>query len=104
MYSIDDAAAHITDASERVLELYTMLRDIVMRREETIQRRWLKKNDNGIREAILSAFPEIPRSHRPDFEALKNPSVLNGVSGRVSNTTWCNFQHLEQRPLTSACN
>ena len=41
----------------------------------TIHRRWTKKTSEQRRKVLLKAFPTMPASHRPDFEALRREST-----------------------------
>ncbi|KAG0043473.1 hypothetical protein BGZ83_011357 [Gryganskiella cystojenkinii] len=59
------------EAKERVSKIFknwTLLNSILDRHETLIQRRWLKKNRQQRKTILLSAWPDMPASHRPDLE------------------------------------
>ncbi len=57
--------------AQGILSEHAELRGIVDRHEELIRKRWLKKNKREQSVILLSAWPNIPPCHRPDFEALR---------------------------------
>ncbi|KAI4129019.1 MAG: hypothetical protein LQ347_003935 [Umbilicaria vellea] len=61
------------EASERVLKIWehwTRLHNILERREDTMRRRWTKKTAEQRKKVLLTAWPDMPVSHRPDMQAL----------------------------------
>lgn len=49
---------------------WRFLRRIVERYEAVIQKRWLKKTREQRKTILLTAWPNMPVTHRPDFEAF----------------------------------
>lgn len=61
------------EASVRVLKIWedwNRLRGILERHENTLRRRWTKKTAEQRKKVLLTAWPDIPVSHRPDMQAL----------------------------------
>ncbi|KAF8981883.1 hypothetical protein BGZ46_002175 [Entomortierella lignicola] len=61
------------EARERVTNIFkdwTLLNHIVLRHEATIQKRWLKKTREQRKTILLTAWPNMSASHRPDLEAF----------------------------------
>ncbi|KAF9354127.1 hypothetical protein BGX34_011193 [Mortierella sp. NVP85] len=61
------------EARERVTKIFkdwTLLNLIVQREETTIRKRWLKKTQEQRKNILLSAWPDMSTSHRPDMEAF----------------------------------
>ncbi|KAF9100522.1 hypothetical protein BGX27_000354 [Mortierella sp. AM989] len=61
------------EARERVTNIFkdwTLLNHIVQRYEATIQKRWLKKTREQRKNILLTAWPNMSASHRPDMEAF----------------------------------
>ena len=61
------------EARKRVTKIFkdwTLLNHIVQRQEATIQKRWLKKTREQRKNTLLSAWPNMSASHRPDMEAF----------------------------------
>lgn len=51
---------------------WVRLNATLKRFETTIQKRWLKKSAKQRREVLVSANPQIPLVHRPDFESFRH--------------------------------
>jgi len=45
--------------------------EILERYEATLRKRWIKKTGEQRRKVLLTAFPNMPARHRPDFEAIR---------------------------------
>ncbi|KAB8075126.1 hypothetical protein BDV29DRAFT_172510 [Aspergillus leporis] len=61
------------EARERatnILRDWSLLHRIIERFEATIQKRWLKRTREQRKKLLLSAWPNMPASHRPDWEAF----------------------------------
>lgn len=59
------------ERSSKVLSDWEALQKIIDRHEEQIQKRWRQKTKIKRRQILLSAWPNMPKVHRPDFEAFK---------------------------------
>jgi hypothetical protein len=57
--------------SEKVLINWKLLNNVIERHEATIQKRWMKKTKEKRKKILLTAWPEMSPSHRPDFAAFK---------------------------------
>ena len=57
--------------SSAIFEHWNALHNILDRYEELVRRRWLKKTHNQRTTILLSAWPDMSKMHRPDFEALR---------------------------------
>ena len=55
------------DLSKLVLDQWQMLNGIITRHENTIRKRWTKKTKEQRRKILLSAWPNMSTSHRPDL-------------------------------------
>ena len=63
--------------SRNVIDSYNALRNILIRHEETIQKRWAKKTRPQRQKILLDAWPGMVASHRPDFEAFRRTNRAN---------------------------
>ncbi|KGO36367.1 hypothetical protein PEX1_018120 [Penicillium expansum] len=61
-----DAAAR----SDKISITYQTLYEILQRHEALIRKRWYKKGRQQRLKILLSAWPNMPARHRPDFEAF----------------------------------
>ena len=69
--------------SEKVLDNWGFLNNIIERHEVTIQRRWMKKTREQRKKVLLATWPSMALSHRPDFDAFKRtPAGQTGDSRR----------------------
>ncbi|KAF4969542.1 hypothetical protein FSARC_3225 [Fusarium sarcochroum] len=60
--------------STKIFSSYHSLKQILGRHEGTIQKRWTKKTRQQRLQILLKAWPAMPTSHRPDFEAFRKES------------------------------
>ncbi|KAH7191202.1 hypothetical protein DER44DRAFT_794629 [Fusarium oxysporum] len=60
--------------SAKVFASHHLLKQILERHEATIQKRWTKKTRQQRLQILLKAWPAMPASHRPDFEAFRRES------------------------------
>lgn len=58
--------------SSAIFEQWNALHNILDRYEELIGRRWLKKTHSQRMTILLSAWPNMSKTHRPDFVALRS--------------------------------
>ncbi|PKY02469.1 hypothetical protein P168DRAFT_271735 [Aspergillus campestris IBT 28561] len=59
------------DRATQILSTWETLSKIVERHEERIQKRWRQKTQHKRRQILLTAWPNMPEVHRPDFAAFK---------------------------------
>ncbi|KAK4212283.1 hypothetical protein QBC37DRAFT_465960 [Rhypophila decipiens] len=83
--SLDDARRQTEPMRAKILELYGTLGDIVARHEATIQKRWAKKTRGERLLILLRAWPDMPRKHRPDFNAFKDE---HGLVNKAKRPQW----------------
>ncbi|EXL65227.1 hypothetical protein FOPG_18539 [Fusarium oxysporum f. sp. conglutinans race 2 54008] len=60
--------------STKIFASHHLLKQILERHEATIQKRWTKKTRQQRLQILLKAWPAMPASHRPDFEAFRRES------------------------------
>ncbi|ORY62097.1 uncharacterized protein BCR38DRAFT_394731 [Pseudomassariella vexata] len=61
--------------SKSIFTSWDTLHAILEKREETIRKRWMKKTKDQRAKILLAAWPNMPASHRPDFQALRKNST-----------------------------
>ncbi|KAI1645504.1 uncharacterized protein F4817DRAFT_343539 [Daldinia loculata] len=64
--------------ANNVFSSYINLRDILMRHEATIQKRWNKKTRQQKQKILLNAWPDMAVTHRPDFDAFWRTGKSHG--------------------------
>ncbi|GFF99300.1 hypothetical protein IFM61392_00759 [Aspergillus lentulus] len=94
----DEVRQESRKRAAKILADWETLNKIIERHEERIHKRWRQKTKAKRRHILLSAWPNMPKMHRPDFDAFKK--------GRRQESTeaymWpcINLEDLEQtRPL-----
>lgn len=92
-----------TGLSTSVIKNWTTLNAIVKRFEETIQKRWLKKNDQKRRQILLKAWPDMSPTHRPDFANFRKPGKNEPRSRTRPSAAYLwphiNLEDLQQKSL-----
>ncbi|KAL8375630.1 hypothetical protein RB595_006959 [Gaeumannomyces hyphopodioides] len=64
--------------AQGTLAHYTTLRAILDRHEATIQKRWAKRTAKARLKVLLDLWPDMPATHRPDFDAFRKGSGAPG--------------------------
>ncbi|KIW99134.1 uncharacterized protein Z519_00797 [Cladophialophora bantiana CBS 173.52] len=70
-----------TSRSHAIFQSFDTLHDILQRHEATIQNRWTKRTKQQRLKILLNAWPGLPASHRPDFEAFRIESPQQRQAG-----------------------
>src|SRR5438045_7752789 len=66
----DEVRKKARERSQKILSDWKLLNTIIERQEAVIQKRWLKKTREQRKKILLSAWPNMSLTHRPDFEAF----------------------------------
>ena len=86
---------------QRVSNIYAdfeRLQAIVMRHELTIQRRWMKRNREQRRKILLTTWPNMPSTHRPDYEAFTRESEQQRATATKFPDAY-RYPHINQEDL-----
>lgn len=59
-----------------IYQNYEILGRVLERHEETIQKRWLKKNRKQRLEVLLAAWPDMSPTHRPFYDFWRQEPLL----------------------------
>ncbi|KIX01254.1 uncharacterized protein Z518_08979 [Rhinocladiella mackenziei CBS 650.93] len=68
--------------SKTIFESWNELHQILIRREDAIRKRWMKKTKDQRKKILLTVWPEMPLRHRPDFQELARPRSRCGSMNR----------------------
>ncbi|GMG04758.1 unnamed protein product [Aspergillus oryzae] len=79
--SPEEVRRQATARSDEIFTSYETLHRIIQRHEATIQKRWSKKTRQQRLNVLLSAWPDMPAIHRPDFDAFRRESASDRVRG-----------------------
>ena len=71
------AAEHV----RKIFEHWSLLKHILERYEPILRKRWGKKSGEQRKKMLLSAWPNMPTAHRPDFQALQRESTAQRRGG-----------------------
>ncbi|RAK97333.1 uncharacterized protein BO80DRAFT_428331 [Aspergillus ibericus CBS 121593] len=79
--SKEDVRREATTWSDSIFTSYETLNAILQRHEATIQKRWLKKTRTQRLKVLLTAWPNMAATHRPDFDAFRKESEFEREKG-----------------------
>ena len=65
-----EAKAKAKEYVEKIYKNREELQQILLRREGVLRNRWLKKTQEQRTKVLLSAWPTMPKRHRPDLQTL----------------------------------
>ncbi|KAF2164008.1 hypothetical protein M409DRAFT_68229 [Zasmidium cellare ATCC 36951] len=76
--------------ASRIFQNLKLLRDILDKHEATIQKRWKKKTKEQKRKVITAAWKDddLPKMHRPDFEAFRRQVDSQGKAGKIQRESF----------------
>jgi hypothetical protein len=94
----DEVRQESRKRATKILSDWEALNKIIERHEERIQKRWRQKTKAKRRQILLSAWPNMSKMHRPDFDAFKKGR--REESREAYLWPYINLEDLEQtRPL-----
>ncbi|KAG0043471.1 hypothetical protein BGZ83_011355, partial [Gryganskiella cystojenkinii] len=64
------------ELATNIFKDWTALNHIILRHESLIQKRWLKKSREQRKAILLTGWPDMPTTHRPDFEEFLNEKLF----------------------------
>lgn len=67
----EDARRETSARRLNLFDNYETLQKILDRFEDLIRKRWMKKTQEQRKKLLLDAWPQMPRAHRPDFQAQR---------------------------------
>lgn len=83
--TVEDLQARAGELSIAIFRHWILLNKTLKRYQNTIQKRWTKKNNTQRLSVLLTAWPSMAATHRPDFAQLRDIST-KGCRGRVDRT------------------
>ncbi|XP_014559917.1 hypothetical protein COCVIDRAFT_90694, partial [Bipolaris victoriae FI3] len=92
-------AKHASSLSESICKDYEELNKIVIRREATIRKRWLKKTQTQRRDVLLRAWPNMAETHRPDYTEVNGYLKYTKLS---NNLRKCLGTHDKETPPSAS--
>ncbi|KAJ9611564.1 hypothetical protein H2200_004748 [Cladophialophora chaetospira] len=104
--SFNDAQKLSGDYVKRIYDSWDKLHAILLRKEETLRKRWTKKNPEQRERILRAAWSEIPESHRPDLRSLlSKPQMGTKLTASTKDAAlfkwpYINIEDLrQQKPL-----
>ncbi|KAH8804452.1 hypothetical protein F5884DRAFT_796055 [Xylogone sp. PMI_703] len=101
LMSPTDVRREAMERSRNIFAHHDKLREILKRHEATIQKRWSKKTKKQRLKILLEAWPDMPRSHRPDFEAFRKESEQKRDEGTGYRNRFL-WPYINQEDLTQS--
>ncbi|RFU24654.1 hypothetical protein B7463_g11683, partial [Scytalidium lignicola] len=99
--SPSDVRSEAMRRSQNISIRYDILHEVLKRHEATIQKRWIKKTKQQRLKILLDAWPDIPKSHRPDFEAFRKESEHQRDQG-TKYREWFIWPYINQEDLSQS--
>lgn len=84
--------------SKSIFNSFDTLSKILDRHEATIQRRWIERTRAQRLKVLLSAWPDMPASHRPDFTVFRKEGGGSGIQSTTSRGTFI-WPYINQEDL-----
>lgn len=97
----EEAQKRARYGSEKVLSDWNILRKIVERHAEVLEKRWMKKTKKKQKELLLQAWPNMSATHRPDFEAYRKENTGRRQTGPSKYQEAFNWPYINQQDLSS---
>ncbi|EON69971.1 hypothetical protein W97_09236 [Coniosporium apollinis CBS 100218] len=66
----------------KIFEDWTTLNALLERYEEVLRKRWAKKTKEQRKKILLTAWPNMSATHRPDFQVLRDKSRQQAAGGQ----------------------
>ena len=79
--TVDEVRREATERSSDVFEKWKRLHDLLLHHEAVIRKRWLKKTQEQRKRVLLSAWPSMATSHRPDYQAFQKDPTADRLFG-----------------------
>src|SRR5436305_15041085 len=79
--TIDQVAAETHRRAQQIFDHWSMLHAILLEHENTLRTRWTKKSHEQRKKILLTAWPNMAASHRPDFQATGRETVEQRRAG-----------------------
>lgn len=80
--TFESVSTQARNISSSLYSSWTTLNAILIRHEEALRKRWLKRTRDQRKKILLTAWPDMPAIHRPDFYALtkETPEQRRGTT------------------------
>ncbi|KAK4223619.1 hypothetical protein QBC38DRAFT_487309 [Podospora fimiseda] len=76
-----EARRQAQQRATNIVKQWKTLRAVLDRHEATIQKRWAKKSRAQRLKILLDAWPNMPSTHRPEFEAFRKETPQQRIAG-----------------------
>jgi hypothetical protein len=73
--TVEEVAVEAHRRAYQVFDHWSMLNAILLEHENTLRTRWIKKTREQRKKILLTAWPQMAESHRPDMQAVGRESV-----------------------------
>lgn len=91
-----EARQQANERSAAVLSYWSTLQKILDRHEEIVRKRWMKKTKTQRKTVLLTAWPNMISTHRPDYQAFKKESPEQRLQGtKFKDAYMCPYINLE---------
>ena len=94
--TVSEVKQEATQKACQISDHWTRLNRILRRYEAVLHKRWNKKSSEQKRKVLLTAWPQMPQLHRPDFQApRRRAQEQRGISSRLRNVFMLPYINVE---------
>ena len=98
---MEEVAAEAHRRAHRIFSHWSTLHAIVLEHENTLRTRWIKKSREQRKKILLTAWPNMASSHRPDMQAVSRETVEERRGGTKFRNDFLVSVHQFGRPGNS---
>ncbi|KAF9763319.1 hypothetical protein IL306_003164 [Fusarium sp. DS 682] len=98
--SPDEVRTEAKGRADAIFNSYEQLGKILERHEITLQRRWTKKTRQQRLKILLEAWPGMPTTHRPDFDAFRRETPEQRRAGKTEYRDAFMWPYINQEDLS----
>ena len=96
-----DVRREVASREQSIFANWNRLNAILVRYEAVLRKRWSKKTVEQRRKVLVMAWPNMPTSHRPDFQALQRETTEERRAGSRFRNCFL-WPHINTKDLTKA--
>jgi hypothetical protein len=101
--TIEEVAVDAHRRAYQIFDHWSMLHAILLEHENTLRTRWIKKTREQRKKILLTAWPQMAESHRPDMQAISHESVEQRRAGTKFRNAFL-FPYINLEDLLKAKN
>lgn len=86
--TFEEVQSQAKEQAKIIFSTQKALAGILDKHEHILTKRWMKKSTEQRRKILVAVFPQIPLTHRPDFQAMRREKMEKTRSGTQFRDSW----------------